>query len=205
MPKLLSGLCALALCFALPAQSQPAFGAFAGGNFGSYKPYTKNFSEVYNDRYFPVGLNVGLGYNWFYIVGRFRSFSDQGQPKIQDPPSQLRAVANWKQKNSFIGTRFVKYGKFIDFFTEFGYAMATANESLDVEGFPGLTANFNQKATGFGVVFGLEKALFKYMAINGQVEWTRALVSGDAAGLSGNTPNLGGLFLGIGLNATYQP
>lgn len=205
MPKILLVLLCLFLSGQLKAQF--GFGVFAGAHGGLYRTAVPNYDNIYKDDIIPVGFHAGVGYDWFYVVGKYRSFQAEGTPDFQGPNIvSSNLTAEWKQTMKFVGVRIYNYRNFFNPFLEVGYCMIATNEVIDVgnPSYDNLDQNNQIDASGLGVTAGLEKKIIDYLSVNVQLEWTAATYKEGNNGLAGDEPPMGGVFLGVGLNARFS-
>ncbi len=194
----------LAILFSSQVRAQEKFGAFAGVNFGSFAPATDNFDQVYDGRFVIPEYKGGVGYKWFYLVARFKNISLEGDPMLVNPATFTTPTANWNQSVAFITARLYKYTNFLDLYGEIGVVNTSAKETITVPNSPRLSSEETKKASGAGLVLGVEKTVFKYVAINVEMEWTNARLKENLDGFAGNQPNLGGLLFGAGLSLQFR-
>ncbi|WP_339810266.1 hypothetical protein [uncultured Imperialibacter sp.] len=187
--------------------AQNGFGAFAGVHGGVFFPSADNVSSVYKNDVFPIGFHAGVGQNWFYLTAKYQKYKTDGTPEVINTANvSLSPTAAWQQSMQFYGARWYLSRNRINLFTEIGYCAFKSQETIDVNN-PAY-AEFNSqtelKSSGIGLVFGIEKDIFRYMSINAQVEWMNANYKENLPGLAGSSSKMGGVLLGLALNAKIE-
>lgn len=170
-------------------------------------PSADRVSSVYQDDLFPLGFHAGVGQSWFYLTAKYQKYKTSGAPEvINTTNASLSPTAEWQQAMQFYGARWYLSRNRINLFTEIGYCTFKSQETIDVNN-PAY-AEFNSqtelKSSGLGLVFGVEKNIFRYMSINAEVDWMNAFYKGDVRGLAGSSSKMGGVLLGLGLNAKIE-
>jgi len=181
---------------------QYGVGVFAGAHGGLYSPHLPNYHQIYKTDIIPVGFQAGVGYDWFYAVGKFRSFSATGEPEtfFSFPANAMQAEI--EQSMSYFGVRLYDIRDYINFYAEVGYCIIQTDEMITTDNptYQSLEQSSSFKSTGLGFTIGVEKPLFKYVAIDAQLEWTRVPHEGANSGIAGESPKVGGVLIGLGLN-----
>lgn len=178
-------------------------GVFAGAHGGLYGSSIPGYESVYPDKVRPIGFQAGVGYDWFYLTGKFRGFTAHGYPKIYSTaPTPRTMEATLRQFMSYVGMRLYKYGNSLNFYTDVGYCMIRTEEDIAATdaSLRGFEQNTKFRSSGLGITVGLEKPLFRYAAIDAQLEWTNVIHRQAPGGIAAGSPKVGGILIGLGVN-----
>jgi len=182
---------------------QYGIGVIGGAHGGLYRSSIPGYERVYQDDVLPIGFQAGIGYDWFYLIGKFRKFGAEGQPEIYStgvPISSMNATLT--QAMSYVGMRLYDYRTNVNLYVDIGYCSIQTEE--DIVSRNALMEDFEQNtkfnSSGLGITIGLEKPLFKYAAIDAQLEWTNVTHRQAPVGVAGSSPKVGGVLIGLGLN-----
>jgi hypothetical protein len=163
----------------------------AGVSYGIFDP-RHAFIEIYGYQIPHLSGNVMLGYNYSFVIVKYRKLSASGNSKVSN--ITVKTSAEWKEELGAIGLR--QYADQVPFYIDAVYILLRADESITtIPRDPKLTASSKIQDHGFGLAIGFAPQIIGPLGIDIECEWNYMFQENKD-----NLPNLGGLFISGGIH-----
>jgi hypothetical protein len=154
---------------------------------------------MYGSRLPTYSAQVGFGYRDILVVGKYQQVTASAASKVVN--IKIATHAEWKQSIFGIGIR--KYLEQLPVYYELQYIILQADESISTSNpvMPILTSSNSISDHGFALCLGCAPEIIGPLGAFVELQWN-CMFQEDKTSTNKSIPDLGGIFLSIGLHLT---